>query len=53
VGEPDLAAGDQGPLGLARLLTQQPAALGGGQQALVDLMLVEGAGRDQVVEVAG
>jgi hypothetical protein len=51
--EADLAAGGQGAVGLARLLGQQPAALGGRQEPLVDLAGVEGAGGDQVVEVAG
>ena len=53
VGQADLAARGQGAAGLARLLGQQPAALGGRQQPLVDLAVVEGAGGDQVVEVAG
>jgi hypothetical protein len=37
----------------AGLLGQQPAALGGLEQPLVDVVVVEGAGGDQVVEVAG
>jgi hypothetical protein len=53
MGEADLAARGQGATGLARLLGQQPAALGGGQQSSVDLAVVEGAGGDQVVEIAG
>jgi hypothetical protein len=53
VGEADLAARGQGPVGLAGLLGQQSAAFGGGQERLVDLAVVEGAGGDQVVEVAG
>jgi hypothetical protein len=53
VGEADLAAGGQGAAGLARFLSQQPTALGRGQEPLVDLAVVEGAGGDQVVEVAG
>jgi hypothetical protein len=53
VGQADLAAGGQGALGLARLVGEQAAALGGLQQTLLDLMLVEGVGGDQVVEVAG
>ena len=53
MGEADLAARGQGAAGLARLLTKQPTALSGRQQPLVDLAVVEGAGRDQVVEVAG
>ena len=53
VGQADLAARGQGPVGLARLLCQQPAALSRLEQPLVDLAVVEGAGGDQVVEVAG
>ena len=53
VGQADLAPGGQGALGLARLVGEQAAALGGLEQTLLDLMLVEGAGGDQVVEVAG
>jgi hypothetical protein len=51
--EADLAAGGQGAAGLARFLIQEPTAFGGGQEPLVDFSLVEGAGGDQVVEVAG
>jgi hypothetical protein len=40
-------------VGLARLVGEQSAALGGLQQPLMDLAVVEGAGGDQVVEVAG
>jgi hypothetical protein len=40
-------------LGLAGLVAQQAAAVGGLEQPLVDLVVVEGAGGDQVVEVAG
>ena len=53
VGQADLAAGSQGAVGLAGLVTQQAAAFGGLEQALVDLVVVEGAGGDEVVEVAG
>jgi hypothetical protein len=53
MGQADLATRGQGAAGLARLLSQQPAALGGIEQPLVDLALVEGAVSDQVVEVAG
>ena len=53
VGQADLAARGQGAAGLAGLLGQQPAAFGGRQEPLVDLAVVEGAGGDQVVEVAG
>jgi hypothetical protein len=53
VGQADVAAGGQGAVGLAGLVGQQPAAFGGLKQALVDLAVVEGAGSDQVVEVAG
>jgi len=53
VGQADLAARGQGPVGLAGLLSQQPAALSGIQEPLVDLAVVKGAGGDQVVEVAG
>jgi hypothetical protein len=53
VGQADLAAGGQGALGLAGLLGEQAAAVGGLEQSLVDLVVVEGAGGDQVVEVAG
>ena len=53
MGQADLAARGQGPLGLAGLLAKQPAALSGRQEPLVDLAVVEGAGGDQVVEVAG
>jgi hypothetical protein len=53
VGQADLAAGGQGALCLARLVAEQAAAFGRLEQTLVDLMLVEGAGGDQVVEVAG
>jgi hypothetical protein len=40
-------------MGLARLLGQQPTPLSGIQEPLVNLAVVEGAGGDQVVEVAG
>jgi hypothetical protein len=53
MGQADLAARGQGAAGLAGLLGQQPAALGGLEQPLVDVVVVEGAGGDQVVEVAG
>jgi len=53
VGQADLAARGQGPVGLARLLLEQAAAFGCRQERLVDLAVVEGAGGDQVVEVAG
>jgi hypothetical protein len=53
VGQADLAGRGQGPAGLARLVSEQPAALGGRQQPSVDLVVVESAGGDQVVEVAG
>ena len=53
MGQADLAARGQGAAGLAGLLGQQPAAVGGRKEPLVDLALVEGAGGDQVVEVAG
>jgi hypothetical protein len=53
VGQADLAARGQGAVGLAGLLGQQAATLGGLEQAVVDPVVVEGAGGDQVVEVAG
>ena len=53
VGQADLAAGGQGAVGLAGLVGEQAAALGGLEQPVVDLVVVEGAGGDQVVEVAG
>jgi len=53
MGQADLAARGQGAAGLAGLLPKQPTALGGRQEPLVDFALVEGAGGDQVVEVAG
>src|SRR5215211_800576 len=53
VGQADLAAGGQGALGLAGFVAEQPAAFGGLEEAVVDLLVVEGAGGDQVVEVAG
>ena len=53
VGQADLAPGGQGAVGLAGLVGEQAAAFGGLEQALVDLVVVEGAGGDQVVEVAG
>jgi hypothetical protein len=53
VGQADLAAGGQGALGLARLLGEQPATLGGLEQAVMHLLVVQDAGGDQVVEVAG
>jgi hypothetical protein len=40
-------------MGLAGLLLEQAAAFGCYQEGLVDLAVVEGAGGDQVVEVAG
>jgi len=43
VGQADLAARGQGPVGLAGLLSQQPAALSGIQEPLVDLAVVKGA----------
>src|SRR5512132_858454 len=52
MGQADLAAGGQGAAGLAGLVGQQPTALSSIEQPLVDLALVEGAGGDQVVEVA-
>ena len=53
VGQADLAAGGQGSLGLAGLVTEEAAAFGGLEQTVVDLLVVEGASGDQVVEVAG
>ena len=53
VGQADLAARGQGPVGLAGLLGEQAAAFGRLQERVVDLAVVEGAGGDQVVEVAG
>jgi hypothetical protein len=53
MGQADLAAGGQGAAGLARFLGQQPAAARRRKEPLVDLALDEGAGGDQVVEVAG
>src|SRR5215217_6131536 len=53
MGQADLAARGQGAAGLAGLLGQQPTALSRRKQPLVDLAGVEGAGGDQVVEVAG
>jgi hypothetical protein len=50
--EADLAGGGQGAVGLPWLLTEQSAALGGVQEALVDLAVLEGATGDEVVEVA-
>jgi hypothetical protein len=40
-------------VGLPRFLSQEAAAFGSGQEPSVDLAVVEGAGGDQVVEVAG
>jgi hypothetical protein len=40
-------------VGLPRFLLEEAAAFGGGQERVVDLAGVEGAGGDQVVEVAG
>jgi hypothetical protein len=40
-------------MGLARLLLEEAAAVGGCQERVVDLAVVEDAGGDQVVEVAG
>jgi hypothetical protein len=53
VGQADLAAGVEGPVGLAEFLGEETAAFGRLEQSLVDLAVVEGAGGDQVVEVAG
>jgi hypothetical protein len=53
MGQADLAAGGQGAAGLTWLLPEEAAALSGGQQPLVDLAVVQGAGGDEVVEVAG
>ena len=53
MGQADLAARGQGPVGLAGLLGEEAAAFGGGKELMVDLVVVEGAGGDQVVEVAG
>jgi hypothetical protein len=53
MGQADLTAGEKGAAGLAGLLGQQPAAFCRLKQPLVDLAVVEGAGGDQVVEVAG
>jgi hypothetical protein len=53
VGQADLAARGQGAAGLAGLVAEQAAAFGGLEQAPVDLLVVQGAGGDQVVEVAG
>jgi hypothetical protein len=53
VGQADLAARGQSPVGLAGLLCEEAAAFGGCQELVVDLAVVEGAGGDQVVEVAG
>jgi hypothetical protein len=53
VGQADLAARGQGAVGLAGLVGEQPAAFSGPEQAVVDLVVVEGASGDQVVEVAG
>jgi hypothetical protein len=40
-------------VGLAGFFGEEVAAFGCGQEFLVDLAVVEGAGGDQVVEVAG
>jgi hypothetical protein len=53
MGQADLAAGGQGAVGLAGLLSEESAAFGGCQERVVDLAVVEGASGDQVVEVAG
>jgi hypothetical protein len=53
VGQADLAGGGQGRLGLARLLLEETALLGGALDGVVDLDLGEDAAGDQVVEVAG
>jgi hypothetical protein len=53
VGQADLATGGQGAAGLAGLLGQQPTTVRRRKEPLVDLAVVEGAGGDQVVEVAG
>jgi hypothetical protein len=50
--ETDLAGRGQGPAGLPWLLSQQPAAVGRLEQAALDLGRVEGAGGDEVVQVA-
>jgi len=48
MGQADLAARGRGPVGLAGLLGQQPTTLGGGQEPVVDLVVVEGAGGDRL-----
>jgi hypothetical protein len=53
MGQANLAAGGQGAVSLAGLVAEQAGAFGGLEQAVVDLLVVEGAGGDQVVEVAG
>src|SRR4029453_5214126 len=53
MGQADLTAGEKGAASLTGLLGQQPTAVRRGKQPLVDLAVVEGAGGDQVVEVAG
>jgi hypothetical protein len=53
VDQADLAAGGQGAVGLARLIGEQTTAFGGLEQTLVDLVVVQDAASDQVVEVAG
>jgi hypothetical protein len=40
-------------VGLAGLLLEEAAAFGGCQKGLVDFVVVEGAGGNEVVEVAG
>jgi len=40
-------------VGLAGFVGEEAAAVGGLEEAVVDLVVVEGAGGDQVVEVAG
>ena len=53
MGQADLPARGQGPVGLAGLVGEEAAAFGRLKERLVDLAVVEGAGGDQVVEVAG
>ena len=53
VGQADLAAGSEGALGLARLVGEQAAAFGCLEEAVVDLLVVQGAAGDEVVKVAG
>jgi hypothetical protein len=53
VAQADLAARSQGPICLAGLVGEEAASLGCDQELVVDLAGVEGAGGDEVVEVAG